>query len=144
MVEYGVSFWLPWISNSLLVNQERSQRCARRAITDQLRTSPVEVIHAEANLPSMKTQAIQLSTIDMEKSLGTTQTIRDTQQRPSGYGNAPISLVGVKKAGDVSEKSSVILSPSRQPHLGPYGLTPAISPFSYPERRRVTLNRTMH
>ena len=71
-VEYGASLWLPWISNSTSENPERSPRYAGRAITGQLRTTPAEAILAEANLQLKKTQAIQLSTIAMEKSLRTT------------------------------------------------------------------------
>ena len=72
-VEYVASSWLPWISNSTLENRERSQRNAEQAITGQLLTTPVEAILAEANQPSIRTQAIQQTTIAMDKSLGTTQ-----------------------------------------------------------------------
>ena len=60
-------FLAAWISNSTMENQERSQRYTGRAITGQLRTTPTETIIAEANLPSIKTREIQLSTIAMEK-----------------------------------------------------------------------------
>ena len=40
--------------------------------TGQLRTSPVEAILAEADLPSMETRAAQLCTVAKEKSLSTT------------------------------------------------------------------------
>ena len=56
--EYGASSWQPWISNSTSEKLDRSQRYAGRAITTQPRTFPVEAIHAEANVPSKKTQAI--------------------------------------------------------------------------------------
>ena len=72
MVEYGASSWLPWISNSILENQERSQLFAGRAIPGQIRTFPVEALHAESNLPSIKKRAIQLIAITMVKSLRTT------------------------------------------------------------------------
>ena len=72
-VEYGASSWLLWISNSMLENLMRSQRYARRAITGQLCTVPIDGILAEANFPLIKTRAIQLSTIAMEKSLKATQ-----------------------------------------------------------------------
>ena len=77
-VEYGTSSWLPWISNSTLQNLERSQRSARWAITVQLHTTPVEDILTEANLPSIKTRAIKLSTIAMKKSLRTQTNQRHT------------------------------------------------------------------
>ena len=51
----------------------RSQQYAGRAITGQLCTVPINGIFAEANFPLIKTRAIQLSTITIEKSLKATQ-----------------------------------------------------------------------
>ena len=116
-VEYGASSWLPWISDSTLENLERSQRYVGQAITGHLRTTPVEAILAEANLPSIGTRAIHLNTIAMEKS-------------PSWYGNVPNSLAGVKKQVMSGDKSLVMLSPPRHHNLRPHGLTQALIPLS--------------
>ena len=66
-VEYGATSWLPLISKSTLEKLERSQRYAGPSIIDQHGTTAVEAIHAEANLPSIKTRTIQLRKIAMEK-----------------------------------------------------------------------------
>ena len=73
-VKNSESLRLLWISNSTLENPERSQRYVGRANTGQLCTTPVEAILAEANLPSIKTWAIELISITMDKSLRTTVT----------------------------------------------------------------------
>ena len=83
---------------------ERSQRYAGRAFSGQLRTNPVEAIFAEANLHSIETRAIQLSTIAMENLQMTTATnprhtiatqpVRQRIQNPSWR----------EKAGDVLGK----------------------------------------
>ena len=118
-VEYGASSWLPWISNSTLENLERSQRCAGQAITGQLRTTPVEAILAEANLPSIKTREIQLSTIAVEKSLRITRTnqrhttatqqVRKRTKKPSWR----------EKAGDVMRKIFHDTNPNTTPQPKP-------------------------
>ena len=124
--EYGTFSWLRWISNSTLENLVRAQHNAGRDITGQLRTTPVEAIVTEANPRLIKTQAIQLSTIAMEKSLRTAV----TNQRPSEYGNAPKSLAGVKNHVMPGEKSLVMLNPPRYPNLSPNGLMPVLMPLS--------------
>ena len=43
------------------------QRYAGRAITGQIKTTPVKAILAEADLPTVATRATQLSTIVIEK-----------------------------------------------------------------------------
>ena len=45
------------------------QRYARRAITGQIKKTPVEAILAEADLPTVAARARQLSNVAMEKSL---------------------------------------------------------------------------
>ena len=45
------------------------QRYAGRAITGQIKKTPVEAILAEADLPTVATRVTQLSTLAMEKSL---------------------------------------------------------------------------
>ena len=142
-VEYGASLRLPWKSNSMLENLERSQCYAGQAITGQLRTTPVKVIFAEANLPSIKTWAIQQSTIAFEKLLRTTPTnpghttatqrVRQHTQRQSG----------VKKQVMRRKTSLVILSSKRHSKLNTHGLTPALTPMSQQYRGWVTPHQTM-
>ena len=129
-MEYGVSLWLPWISNSTLENQERSQRYVVRAIIGQLRTTPVKAIIAEANLPSIRTLAIQLSTIAMDKSvrttlinpLHTTATQRERQRtkKPSLSDKQVMSC----------EKSSAIPTSPQYSHLSHHRLTPMLTSLS--------------
>ena len=66
-VEYAAAAWLPWVSISTLGKLEMCQRYAGRAITGQMKTTPVEAILEEADLPIVATWATQLSTIAMEK-----------------------------------------------------------------------------
>ena len=47
---------------------ETCQRFAERAITKQVKTTPVEAIFAEANLPKIGTRATQICAIALEKS----------------------------------------------------------------------------
>ena len=73
-VEYAATSWLPWVTISTLDRLEMCQRKAGRAITRQIKTTPVEAILAEADLPAVATRATQLSTTDMEKSIRTPNT----------------------------------------------------------------------
>ena len=66
-VEYAAVSWLPWISNSTMKRMEMRQRNAGRAITGQIKTTPVEEILAEADLPTVATWSTQISTIASEK-----------------------------------------------------------------------------
>ena len=67
-VEYAAASWLPWVSSSTMEKLETCQRFAGRAITGQVKTTPVEAILAEANLPKIGTKATQLCSIALEKS----------------------------------------------------------------------------
>ena len=111
-VEYDAS---SWISNPTLENLEGSQCYVGRSITGQLCTTPVEAILVEANLLSIKTQAIQLNTIVIEKLLKTavtnlrhttaTQQVRQRTKKPNWC----------EKAVMCGEKS-VMPSPPQHPH----------------------------
>ena len=125
----------------MLENLERSQRFVGQTITAQLHTTPVEDIQAGENHPTIKTWAIQLSTIIVEKSLRTTllnprhiaatQWVRQHTQKLSWR----------EKVGNVWRKSLAIPNQPGQTHLSPHGLTPAPTPLSQPDRRRATLYR---
>ena len=68
---FATATWLsmPWVSISTMEKLEMCQRCAGRTITGQLKTTPVEVILAEADLLFVATRATQLSTMAMKNSL---------------------------------------------------------------------------
>ena len=68
-VEHAAVAWLPWVSISTIEKLEMYQRYARRAITGQIKATPVEAILAEADLPTVAARATQLSNVAMEKSL---------------------------------------------------------------------------
>ena len=69
-VKYASAAWQPWASTiSMMEKLEISQRNAGKAITGQIKTTPVKAILAEADFPTVATRATQLSTIVMEKSL---------------------------------------------------------------------------
>ena len=61
---------------------------------------------------------------------GQQQQIRDIQQWPSGHGNTPKSLAGMKQQVMSGKKSLVIQNLPRHPHLRPNELTPALTPLS--------------
>ena len=67
-VEYAAAAWLPWVSSSTMEKLETCQRFAGRAITGQVKTTPVGAILAEANFPKISTKATQLCAIALEKS----------------------------------------------------------------------------
>ena len=67
-VEYKVATWLLWVSSSTTEKLEKCQRFAGRSITGQVKTTPVEAILAEANLPKIGTKATQLCAIALKKS----------------------------------------------------------------------------
>ena len=58
-VEYAAAAWLPWASHSTMEKLEMCQRYARRAITSQIKTTPVKAILAEHVLPTVATRANQ-------------------------------------------------------------------------------------
>ena len=58
----------PWVSPSTMKKLETCQRFAGRVIIGQVKTTLVEAILAEADLPKLATRAIQLSKIAFEKS----------------------------------------------------------------------------
>ena len=68
-VKHAAAAWLPWATHSMMKRLKMCQRYAGRAITGQVKITPVEAISVEADLPTVATRASQLSTIAMEKSL---------------------------------------------------------------------------
>ena len=60
--------WLPWALIEMMEKLEMCQMYAERAITGEIKTTPVKVILAEAELQTVATRATQLSTIAIEKS----------------------------------------------------------------------------
>ena len=59
-VEYAAVTWLPLVSILTMVMVEICQKYAGRAITGQIKTTPVKVILAEADLPPVAAWATQL------------------------------------------------------------------------------------
>ena len=68
IVEHAAVAWLPWVAISTMEKLEMSQRHAGIAITRQIKTTPVAVTMAEADLQTIATRVTQLSTIALEKS----------------------------------------------------------------------------
>ena len=52
IIDYSSSSWQPWLSASNMQNLEATQNTALRIITGQAKTSPVECLRSEANIPS--------------------------------------------------------------------------------------------
>ena len=67
-LEYAAAALLPWVSSSTMEKLEACQQFAGRAITGQVKTTPVEAILAENNLPKIGTRATQLCARALEKS----------------------------------------------------------------------------
>ena len=105
------------MSSSTMEKLETCQRFAGRAITGQVKTSPVEAILAEDNLPKIGTRATQLCAIALEKSKRIApenprhqiaeQSSRQRSKKPSWRA----------KAGAVWESIFGKTSPSIQPEL---------------------------
>ena len=96
-VEYAAATWLPWVSSSTMEKLETCQRFAGRAITGQVKTTTVEAILADANLPKIGTRATQLCAIALKKSKRTApenprhqiaeQSFRQRTKKPEQYGS---------------------------------------------------------
>ena len=54
VLNFAGSAWQPWISNTNIGKLERTQNKALRLITGQAKSSPVDALRAEANIPSFE------------------------------------------------------------------------------------------
>ena len=118
-VEYAATAWLLWVSSSTMEKLETCQRFAGRAITGQVKTTPVEAILAEANHPKIGTRATQHCAIALEKSKRIAlenprhqiaeQSSRQRTKKPSWRA----------KAGAVWESIFANTSSAKQPELLP-------------------------
>ena len=66
-LDYAGPGWQPWLSESNIAILERVQNKALRAITGQLRSSPVEALRLEAQVPSYETHMNQATLKSMEQ-----------------------------------------------------------------------------
>ena len=121
-LQQGIQRWntvylVAAVDVKLNVGESREITTLRRA--GHHHTTPVEDILAGANLPSIKTQSIQLSTISMEKSLRTTLTNpqhKTMTQRERLRTKKPSWR---EKAGDVWQKIIGDTKPTMTPQLKP-------------------------
>ena len=69
VIDYCAPAWQPWLSETQFHKLERAQNDAIRAVTGQLRTTPVEALHCEANIPTYKTWSDRRCLIAYERSM---------------------------------------------------------------------------
>ena len=56
LAEYAAPAWAPWASNTNIQKLERTQSDAARAITGQLRSTPIDAVLHEAQIPSLSSR----------------------------------------------------------------------------------------
>ena len=114
-VEYAAVAWLPWILISTMEKLEMCQRYAGRATTGQIKTTPVEAILAEADLPTVAIRATQPSTIAMEKSIKMPDTDRRKQIATADGLQRTTKTSWRKKASEVWRSIFGATQPERAP-----------------------------
>ena len=98
---------------------ETCQRFVGRAITGKFKTTPVEAILADANLPKIGTRATQLCAIALEKSKRIAPENPRHQIAEQSSRQRTKKLSWRAKAGAVWESIFGKTSPSKQPKLLP-------------------------
>ena len=66
-MDYASPAWQPWLSDSNMLKLESVQNRALRLITGQFKSTPVEALRAEAEVPSYKTHSDRQCLKSMEK-----------------------------------------------------------------------------
>jgi ribonuclease HI len=69
VLNYCGAAWQPWLSDSNVEYLDACQNRALRVVTGQLRSSPLEAIRAEADVPSMRTTIRRNCAVAWEKTL---------------------------------------------------------------------------
>ena len=77
VMDYAAHCWQPWISNTNMQRLEVAQNKCLRAITGQVKSSPVESLRAETGVCSYSTTSKRLTLIAKEKAL------RNPENHPS-------------------------------------------------------------
>ena len=66
-INYAGSAWQPWLSDSKIQELDRTQNRTIRLMTGQVKSSPVEALRAEIDMPSFRTTADRACLLSMEK-----------------------------------------------------------------------------
>jgi len=69
IMRYCGPAWQPWMSPTTADQLQRSQNRALRIVTGQHATTPIEALHLETGLPTMKTTIRRDAAIALERSL---------------------------------------------------------------------------